>query len=49
MTRVAMLVATGLGEAVLAVALSPWLTGAEPRPLAGLVAAFTVVGSAPAG
>ena len=46
MTRVAMLVATGLRAAVLAVALSPWLTGAEPLPLAGLVAAFTVVGSA---
>ena len=45
MTRVAMLVATGLRAAVLAVALSPWLTGAEPLPLAGLVAAFTVVGS----
>lgn len=45
MARVAMLAATGLRAMVLAVALSPWLTGADPLPLAGLVAAFTVVGS----
>ena len=45
LTRVGMLVATGLRAVVLALAISPWLTGADPVALAELVAAFGVVGS----